>query len=61
MSGPEDNGPNLAALLQQAHALIDRRSYAQARSSSPPRLRAIRTTRNCCIWQRSSTIRKESG
>jgi hypothetical protein len=31
MSGPEDNGPNLAALLQQAHALIDRRRYLQAR------------------------------
>jgi tetratricopeptide (TPR) repeat protein len=31
MSNPEDHGPNLAALLHQAHALIDRRRYAQAR------------------------------
>lgn len=31
MSSPDDSGPNLAALLQQAHALIDRRRYTQAR------------------------------
>jgi tetratricopeptide (TPR) repeat protein len=31
MSDPEDRGPDLAALLQQAHALIDRRRYVQAR------------------------------
>jgi tetratricopeptide (TPR) repeat protein len=31
MSTPEDNGPNLPVLLQQAHALIDRRRFTQAR------------------------------
>ena len=31
MSTPDDSGPTLGALLQQAHALIDRRRFPQAR------------------------------
>ena len=31
MSNPDDSGPTLGALLQQAHALIDRRRFPQAR------------------------------
>jgi tetratricopeptide (TPR) repeat protein len=31
MSTPDDSGPNLGTLLQQAHALIDRRRFLQAR------------------------------
>jgi tetratricopeptide (TPR) repeat protein len=31
MSNPEDRGPTLGVLLHQAHALIDRRRFAQAR------------------------------
>src|SRR3954465_15387994 len=31
MSTPDNSGPTLGALLQQAHALIDRRRFLQAR------------------------------